>query len=110
MKDLSASGERFIPEKMDDFSIVLEHYQRYNAALPFVKDKIVLDIASGAGYGTHVLASSAKKVYGVDIDQNAVDYSKEHYSGSNLFFLQGSVDNIPLEDHSVDVVVSFETI
>ena len=48
--------------------------------------------------------------YGVEIDQDAVDYSRAHYAKSNLKYLQGSADKIPLEDHSVDVVVSFETI
>ena len=110
MNDLPATGERFIPEKMNDPATVTEHYQRYNAALSLVKDKIVLDIASGAGYGTHFLSSAARMAYGVEIDQKAVDYSREHYAKSNLKYLQGSVEHIPLEDHSVDVVVSFETI
>ena len=110
MNDLPATGERFIPGKMNDPATVTEHYQRYNAALSLVKDKIVLDIASGAGYGTHFLASAARMAYGVEIDQKAVEYSREHYVKSNLKYLQGSVEHIPLEDHSVDVVVSFETI
>ena len=110
MNDLPATGERFIPEKMNDPATMTEHYQRYNTALPLVKDKVVLDIASGAGYGTHFLSQSAREVYGVEIDQKAVDYSSEHYAKSNLHYLQGSVDHIPLEDHSVDVVISFETI
>ncbi len=110
MNDLPATGERFIPEKMNDPATMTEHYQRYNTALSLVKDKTVLDIASGAGYGTHFLASAARMAYGVEIDQDAVDYSRAHYAKSNLKYLQGSVDSIPLEDHSVDVVVSFETI
>ena len=110
MKDLPATGERFIPENTNDPVSEAEHYLRYDMALPLVKDKIILDIASGSGYGTHFLASSAREAYGVEIDQAAVDYSREHYPESNLHFMQGSVENIPLEDHSVDVVVSFETI
>ena len=110
MKELPASGERFIPEKFDDPDLVLEHYQRYYAALPLVKGKTVLDIASGAGYGSSILAESGRQVYGVEIDQDAVDYAKEHFGAPNLQFLQGSVEKIPLPDHSVDVVVSFETI
>ena len=110
MKDLPATGERFIPEKMIDPATVTEHYQRYNMALSLVKDKVVLDIASGAGYGTHFLSSSAREAYGVEIDQDAVDYARAHYAKDNLHYLQGSVDSIPLEDHSMDVVISFETI
>lgn len=110
MSSLPVTGERFIPGKMNDPATITEHYQRYNAALPLVKGKVVLDIASGSGYGTYLLSSAAAMAYGVEIDQNAVDYSMERYAGSNLKYLQGSVAGIPLEDHSVDVVVSFETI
>ena len=110
MKDLLADGERFIPGKFDEPSLVLEHYQRYYAALPLVKGKTVLDIASGSGYGSFILAKSGKQVYGVEIDQDAVDYAAERFARPNLQFLQGSVEKIPLPDRSVDVVVSFETI
>ena len=110
MSSLPVTGERFIPGEMNDPATVTEHYQRYSAALPLVKGKVVLDIASGSGYGTYFLSSAAAMAYGVEIDQGAVDYSRERYAGSNLKYLQGSVDKIPLEDHSVDVVVSFETI
>ena len=110
MSSLPVTGERFIPGKMNDPATITEHYQRYSAALPLVKGKVVLDIASGSGYGTYLLSSAAAMAYGVEIDRNAVEYSRERYAGSNLKYLQGSVDRIPLEDHSVDVVVSFETI
>ena len=110
MSELIADGERFIPGEFDAPALVLEHYQRYHAALGLVDGKVVLDIASGSGYGSYILSSRAQRVYGVEIDQAAVDYSNAHYSNINLKFIQGSVENIPLEDNSVDVVVSFETI
>ncbi len=110
MNALPVTGERFIPGMMNDPATITEHYQRYNAALPLIKDKTVLDIASGSGYGTFLLSSEARTAYGVEINQDAVDYSRVQYVRSNLKYLQGSVDSIPLEDRSVDVVVSFETI
>ena len=110
MHSLPVTGERFIPGKMNDPGTATEHYQRYNTALSLVKGKVVLDIASGAGYGTFLLSSEARMAYGVEIDRDAVDYSRERYVRDNLRYLQGSVEHIPLEDHSVDVVVSFETI
>ena len=110
MKDLPASGERFIPEKFAAPDLVLEHYQRYYAALSLVKGKTVLDIASGSGYGSSILAKTGRQVYGVEIDQDAVDYANEHFAEPNLQFLQGSVEKLPLPDRSIDVVVSFETI
>lgn len=88
----------------------VEHLHRYAITQEFIKNKEVLDIASGEGYGTFLMGKLAKKVYGVDIDAGAIEDSKKKYNLDNLEFLEGSADCIPLQANSVDVVVSFETI
>jgi len=108
-KSLEADGERFLPEHMHG-SIELEHLHRYNFSSQLVGDKVVLDIASGEGYGSAYLARFARHVIGVDIAQEAVEHAKLKYSKDNLEYLVGTCAAIPLEDRSVDVVVSFETI
>lgn len=102
--------ERMVPEFHKGTIIYGEHLVRYLAAQHIVKGKTVLDIASGSGYGTYSLAKTAKKVYGVDVLADAIRYSKQNYSRSNIEYLQGDGVAIPLKDNSVDVVVSFETI
>ncbi|MCR5219830.1 MAG: class I SAM-dependent methyltransferase [bacterium] len=102
------TGERFVPGCGGE--IALEHYHRYFFALPLVQGKRVLDIASGEGYGSHILARGAAFVTGVDIAEEAVAWSTEQYACENIRFLRGSVTSIPLDDASVDVVVSFETL
>ncbi len=103
------TGERYMPELQGD--IRLEHMHRYTWCLPFVAGKRVLDIASGEGYGSFALAGSAATVTGVDISAEAVAHASQAYGARpNLSFLEGSAAAIPLADHSVDVVVSFETI
>ena len=64
------TGERFVPQCQGE--IAAEHYHRYFFASGFVAGKRVLDIASGEGYGTHILAQSAAHVTGVDISPEAV--------------------------------------
>ena len=108
-KPLFADGERFLPGQMHG-SIELEHLHRYRFASQLVTDKVVLDIASGEGYGSAYLAKIARRVIGVDIAQEAVDHAKLKYSKDNLEYLTGSCSAIPLENGTVDVVVSFETI
>lgn len=104
------TGERFVPG-IEDIKLEMEHYQRYLSVAKLVKGKVVLDAASGEGYGSHILAQSAKKVIGLDIDEGAINRSKEKYKKqSNLSYVQGSIAELPIEDHSLDVVVSFETI
>ena len=88
----------------------VEHLHRYAVASEFVKGKIVLDIASGEGYGTNLLSQYASFVYGIDIDDNTIQNSKEKYKKDNVKFQQGDATKIQLEDNKVDVVVSFETI
>jgi GT2 family glycosyltransferase/ubiquinone/menaquinone biosynthesis C-methylase UbiE/glycosyltransferase involved in cell wall biosynthesis len=90
--------------------MITEHQQRYLSILPLVEGKRVLDIASGEGYGSNWIAERAKSVVGVDISEEAIANARGKYQRDNLQFLTGSVAEIPLEDHSVDVIVSFETI
>ena len=102
------TGERFIPTEQG--RIRLEHYHRYAAVLDLVADKITLDIASGEGYGSSLMASVAKTVVGVDISDEAVAHAAQKYVNKNLRFQQGSAIDLPFADASFDVVVSFETI
>lgn len=102
------TGERFVPEVHGN--IELEHLHRYLLASKLVLGKDVLDIASGEGYGSAMLAKLARKVTGVDISEEAVAHARTKYIADNLEFLAGSCAAIPIDDATVDVVVSFETI
>ena len=102
------TGERYVPEIRGD--IELEHVHRYAFARQFSRDKVVLDIASGEGYGTAILAEVAHKVIGVDISMEAIIHASNRYFRENVEFRRGSCTEIPLSESSVDVVVSFETI
>ncbi len=105
---LEWTGERYVPEVTG--SIRLEHLHRYLIARELSRDKHVLDIACGEGYGSNLLASVAANVVGVDIAQEAIDHATACYRRPNLQFKQGACEAIPLPDGAVDVVVSFETI
>lgn len=102
------TGERL--EFYDFSDVTVEHLHRYAIANDFVKNKIVLDIASGEGYGSYILSKKALKVIGVDIDKETVLDAQKKYLNDNLSFKIGSADNIPVESGSIDIVVSFETI
>lgn len=102
------TGERLTTGKSNE--IVIHHLHRYAIALALVKDKVVLDIASGEGYGSSLLANEAKKVIGVDIEEKVIEFAKAKYKKANLEFKIGSADKMPVADNSIDVVVSFETI
>lgn len=104
------TGERMVPEHSKGSIVYGEHMARYHSIKQIVKDKTVLDIASGSGYGSALIAEDAKKVIGVDISQEAIDYANKSYKKKNVEFIKGDGTKIPLGNNSVDVVVSFETI
>lgn len=103
-----STGERL--EFYDFSDVTVEHLHRYAIANDFIEGKVVLDIASGEGYGSNILAQKALEVIGVDIDIDSVKDANEKYIKNNLKYIVGSADNIPIESNSIDVVVSFETI
>jgi glycosyltransferase involved in cell wall biosynthesis/SAM-dependent methyltransferase/uncharacterized coiled-coil protein SlyX len=107
-KELPWTGERYVPQIGG--TIALEHLHRYAFASEYVGGKVVLDIASGEGYGSEMLCRAARHVYGVDIDEVSVTHARRKYRAKNLEYRLGSCTEIPLSDNSVDVVVSFETI
>lgn len=109
-KSIDDTGERMVPAYHKSKIVYGEHIVRYTAARELVKNKKVLDIASGSGYGTAELAKTAAYVTGVDVNQDAIAYAKRNYGKTNVNFILGDGVTIPLDTDSVDVVVSFETI
>lgn len=102
------TGERFIPGVRGEIQV--EHLHRYLFASRLVRGMRVLDIACGEGYGSRMLSCQAASVTGVDIDKQIIGRANEVHVSEKVSFLEGSCLAIPLEDDSVDAVVSFETI
>ena len=90
--------------------MAIEHYQRYQFARELVKGKLVLDAACGDGYGSSILAETAEKVYGLDLDVDVVKTANQKYGKNHLEYVAGSVASLPFQDAMFDVVISFETI
>ncbi len=105
---LKWSGERYIPGVPGDIEV--EHKHRYHLAVGIAKNKVVLDLACGEGYGTAMLSTVAKQVVGIDISQDTVLHANSKYNNSSIEFKLGDCQSLPIEDNSIDLVVSFETI
>ena len=99
---------RFYPIQKDQS--YYEHIHRYIMAKNIVRDKDILDISSGEGYGSNLLAEVAKTVVGCDIDEDAVEAAKNKYKRNNLEFKVMDCQNIIFPKDSFDCVTSFETI
>jgi len=74
--------------------------------------QVVLDLGSGAGLDVLLSArrvSPGGHAYGVDMTDEMLELAnrnKEKSGLSNVTFLKGAIENIPLPDASVDVVIS----
>jgi SAM-dependent methyltransferase len=85
-----------------------EHIYRYRFAAPFVRNKRVLDIACGEGYGSAGMArAGAKSVFGIDIALEACRSARTQYQ---IAVCAADATEIPIRSHSIDIIVSFETI
>lgn len=90
--------------------VQIEHYHRYLFARSLVAGLDVLDVASGEGYGSALLAQVARTVVGVEYSGPTAHAADMNFRRPNLHFMRGDARALPLADASVDAVVSFETI
>jgi SAM-dependent methyltransferase len=105
---LAFTGERLTSDYGGQTQI--EHLHRYMLAREWCRGKDVLDVASGEGYGTALLAQVARSALGVELAADAVAHAAAAYITENLRFAVGDARVLPNPDQSFDVVVSFETI
>ncbi len=102
---LAWTGERMIPF-VSDYATQATHWQRYLFFRPWYEDAVVVDAASGEGYGTDFSSIFASKSFGVDVSAEAVSHANQLYPRATF-----DVDDVCNYDYSkADVVTSFETI
>jgi len=87
-----------------------DHLERYEFARPHVTGKRVLDIGCGIGYGADLLAVDAQEVVAVDLYAPGIEYARKRYQRPNLHYRVGDAFALNFDDHSFDLIVSFEVI
>ncbi len=82
------------------------------AVAELAEGEVVLDLGSGAGLDVLLSArrvGSTGKAYGLDMTDEMLELARRHQAeagASNVEFLKGHMEAIPLPDASVDVVLS----
>src|SRR5260221_4044637 len=84
---LHFTGERLTSELTGQ--TIIEHLHRYLLVREYCRGKDVLDVASGEGYGSALIAQVARSVVGVEIADDAVAHAASSYRRSNLYYVQG---------------------
>jgi len=82
-------------------------------ALSSIKEgDVVLDLGSGAGFDAFLVAKrvgNTGKVIGLDITDEMIQKAKENalrYGYKNVEFKLGDIENMPIEENSIDVIIS----
>ena len=76
------------------------------------KGETVLDLGSGAGFDSFLAANrvgETGKVIGVDMTEQMIEKARVNnakYSYRNVEFRLGDIEELPVEDNSVDVIIS----
>lgn len=104
---LALTGERTLPDVPEENYWFRRHLAVYEWIAARVDGKRVIDMACGEGYGSHVLAQSAKSVVGVDANPEAHEHARLRYTRENLRFERDLVETFP--EHA-DAVVFLQTI
>ena len=73
--------------------------------LPNRNDLTVLDLGSGTGFFTDLLASSYQQVMGVDISKDMLKFAKENRNEA-ISWLEADAYKLPLQDNSIDFIYS----
>jgi len=105
-------SEKSIPIR-EEISIQKYPLQMYHylAAKTSLTGKQVLEVGSGRGGGAKHIAGYFNPAFytGMDLAQSAVDLANRIHVLSNLKFIQGNAESIPVASDSVDVVVNVES-
>lgn len=84
------------------------------AALELTGGETALDVGFGGGLGLELLLRQAGRVHGVDISATMLERARttfrEEIEAGRLVVAEGSMTALPLDDESVDAIVSTNTV
>jgi SAM-dependent methyltransferase len=106
---LELTGERTLPDVPAENYWFRRHLVVYEWIARRVSGMRVLDLACGEGYGSHLLASKAASVVGVDANPEAYEHARLRYRRANLRFERELLEGFG-EPGSYEAVVFLQTI
>lgn len=106
--DVAKNSEWLVPEKVEQ---AYSHLTAYRFAQRYVEGKSVADISwSNLGYGSRLLAETAKSVEGLTDSVPDLQSAQTFHSAPNVHY--GTVDfsKLPYSEGHFDVMIAFEVI
>ena len=90
-----------------------ENPEEILGAVEIKSDFVAADLGCGSGFFTVPLSKKARKVYGVDVQKEMLGFLEQKIQRlkiKNIVPLLSKGNNIPLEDDTVDLLVSVNTL
>jgi SAM-dependent methyltransferase len=84
------------------------HEAAYEFAQPYVAGQSVLEVGCGEGFGTALLAASARRVLGIDYDSLTVAHAAANYPQAS--FVRANLAALPVPSAAVDAVATLQVI
>jgi SAM-dependent methyltransferase len=106
---LELTGERTLPDVPEENYWFRRHLIVYEWIAQRVAGQRVVDMASGEGYGSAVLAASAKEVVGVDANPEAHAHAAARYARPGLSFERALVEQFDA-GAPYDAIVFLQTV
>lgn len=105
---MSLTGERTVPGIAAENYWYRRHEAAYVFAQPCVAGQSVLEVGCGEGYGTALLAASARQVLGLDYDAPTVSHAAASYPQAS--FARANLAALPVQSASVDALATLQVI
>ncbi len=95
-------------DEIHRYAIQLYHYLVSKVK---IEGMDVLEIGSGRGGGCNYIKRyfNPRKITGLDIANNAVNFSKQTHNQKGLYYKQGNAEALPFENDYFDVVINVES-
>ena len=95
-------------KSLEEYCLYLLHKKAYETAAGLAQDLKVLDLGCNNGWGTSILATSAREIIGIDISKDALASARRDFPELDFRFYDGT--RLPFEDDQFDLVCSFQVI
>jgi SAM-dependent methyltransferase len=105
---LPLTGERTVPGIPEENYWFRRHEAAYLWAQPLAAGCAVLEVGCGEGYGTALLARSARQIVGIDYDALTVAHAQRNYPRAR--FVRANLAALPVPSRCVDVVMTLQVI
>jgi len=106
--DLPLTGERTVPGIPAENYWFRRHEAAYEFVAPLVAGRTVLEVGCGEGYGTDLLARTARRVLGIDYDALTAAHARATYPAA--WFVRANLAALPVPSGSVDVLATLQVI